>query len=289
METKPENDIAENEREGRETQDRVSGFFLSVLLALSALLALAFVRIQLTEDNISTIAFWLIAVALLLHRRKNYLAPASAGIWPWVFLLLALCTATYRPIQYVSPAFVTWTFVFLLTMSLVAWLGGRRAWRLLFVPLFVLLVLIPVMPELIHWVSLPMRIMSTHIATFCLKLFGITVASRGTEILIGNERLAITAACSGVVLLQTMMWVVWIAVLRRYPPGWRRLLHYSFLLPVVIIGNSVRVMILAIAFQHGGTQVLLGPLHFWMGCLAIGIAAILYIFLEFLTNTDIAT
>lgn len=225
---------------------------------------------------------WATAVALLLKRAftiqtagKHETVPLSS--WGWLLPAMATLPAVlYWP---ESKPLMLAVATFFLAESISGTIDESLSAKL-FLPLGVLFLAIPALPYVMYWIELPLRLVSTHLTRSLLGLAGLPVSAAGTELRIGEMRLAITTACSGIVFFETLLWLAWIVVLHFHPPGWQRLLHYVFIIPIVLAANTLRISILAVSAHFYGVESILGPLHSTLGYAMIVTATLLFILLN---------
>ena len=119
--------------------------------------------------------------------------------------------------------------------------GGYSLLRLVFFPLILLLLMIP-LPQLItQKVTLPLQIISTHLATFFLQVLGVPVHRQGNIIDLGVRQLQVVDACSGLryILALLALGVIFCYFYQRRP--WKIVILLLVLLPATIVANALRV------------------------------------------------
>jgi exosortase/archaeosortase family protein len=91
---------------------------------------------------------------------------------------------------------------------------------------------------------------------------------------------SVTSACSGLTLLQNLLWVAWWTVLLRHRGLVRRFLHALLAVPAVLIANTLRVLALAVGAAWYGEQILIGTAHVIIGWAAVVLAMLLFLAME---------
>jgi exosortase/archaeosortase family protein len=254
-------------------------------LLLGALAVLTGVMLQspqtLTGEPLAHLILVGTGAALILHRVRD---PALAGPRaPWLGVALAGAAAALAfaaPLGGALKPALIGLAVALLALSLVANLLGRRVAAALAVPMLVVYVLVPVLPLFESALSYPMRRLSAILAAALFSIGPAQVGLQGTELMLGDLKVSVTSACSGLTLLQNLIWVAWWTVLLRHRGFLPRLLHLGLAVPAVVVANTLRVVALALMAQALGEESLTGPGHVVIGWAAVVLAALIFLGLE---------
>ena len=237
----------------------------------------------LAGDPLAHLILAATAAALILHRLRER-SPVRAGS-PWSAVVLAVCGAVLAFLAPLAgglrPA-LAYIALALVALSLIAaWRGGRMAANLA-VPILVLYVLVPVLPLFEAALSYPLRRLSALLAAALLDIGPDAVTLHGTELSWGTLKVSVTSACSGLTLLQNLIWVAWWTVLLRHRGFVTRALHATLALPAVLAANTLRVVALAVMARWLGEESLVGPGHVVVGWAAVVLAVLLFLALEHL-------
>jgi len=257
-------------------------------LALGVLLILVGAFLQqdgiLTTDPLAYLILVLTSSVLILHRiRKRPLSDAAdvGGTWLAVGLAVAAALSAFAsPIGGGLRLTLVSLSVALLALSLVARLLGPRLVAQLAVPILVIYVLVPLLPLFEAALSYPVRRLSAILAAGALSIGPAPVALAGTELSWGDLRVGVTSACSGLTLLQNLIWVAWWVVVLRHQGLWTRFAHGLLVVPAVVAANTLRVIGLAVMASLFGEQTLTGMGHVVIGWLAVALAAIMFLAME---------
>jgi exosortase D (VPLPA-CTERM-specific) len=119
--------------------------------------------------------------------------------------------------------------------------GGWRLVRLLWFPLLLLLLMIPLPKFLMGQITLPLQLLSSRLATDILQIIGIPAVRQGNVIDLGVRQLQIVAACSGLryILSLLALGIIFCYFYQRRP--WKVALLLLSLIPAAIIANALRV------------------------------------------------
>lgn len=154
-------------------------------------------------------------------------------------------------------------------------LRGWGALRALWFPLLFLLFLIPLPGFVIVAVTGELKQQVSWVAETLLYHAGYPIARDGVVITIGQYRMLVADACSGLNSMYslTAMGLLYLYLMRR-PQIWRNAVLLSFILPIAFLANVVRVIILILLTYHFGDAAGQGFLHGASGVVLFVIALI---------------
>lgn len=148
-----------------------------------------------------------------------------------------------------------------LAIVLYAYVGGAAIRRLWF-PLCYLLFLVPPPPLVVGPVT---QISKQIIATTSIDMlswFGYEVAYSGTTLYIDQYELLVADACAGMNSLFSLLAIGSLYIYLRHKAQWRyAVLLGLFVVPVAVIANLVRVLILLLITHYAGDAAAQGFLH----------------------------
>jgi exosortase len=225
------------------------------------------------------------AAVLLLHRLRQGAGTVRWGqgdsVWLGVGLALAAALAGFAsPLAgALRPLLLQGSLSLLLLSAVVVLFGARMAGRLA-APILVLFLFVPVLPLFEAALSYPLRRLSALLAAGLLSVGPGEVRLAGTELSWGELKVSVTSACSGLTLLQNLLWVAWWTVLLRHVGFRPRFLHALLAVPAVIIANTLRVVALALGAAWFGEDILTGTPHVVIGWAAVALAAGLFLAME---------
>lgn len=165
----------------------------------------------------------------------------------------------------------------LLICALVLYFSGSYMAAVSIVPALWCCVFMPYHEEFMLMLSFPLRLSATVLSAVTLKAFGINVINAGTSLMMPGIDIAITDACSGIKQLDAFILIAFIAVQmmhRKY--GWK-ILHFCFIIPAIIVGNSLRIVITILLFRQFGEVILLNTWHTVLGYVQIIFAMLIFI------------
>lgn len=138
-------------------------------------------------------------------------------------------------------------------------------------------VFIPFHEEIMLMASYPLRLSATMLAAAALQLCGTGVVYSGSSLQLPGLDIAITDACSGINQLDAFLLIAYIAVKMVHKKEYWQVLHFAFIIPSIIIANSVRIVLTVLLFQIYGEVILEKFWHVTLGYGQILLAMILFV------------
>ena len=125
-----------------------------------------------------------------------------------------------------------------------------------------------------------MKMMATYSAVTILSLFPLTLVQHGNSIYIPNGVVRVDGECSGI---SSLISILMMSVLFAFGMGERFRARAAFViaaLPIAVIANITRIMLLTLgAYAFGTAAATQGLVHFGAG-MALWVVALLFLFLE---------
>ena len=158
-------------------------------------------------------------------------------------------------------------------------LYGARAIRRLWFPLVYLCFVIPLPNWFVDAVTGPLKALVSWAATETLRDFGLPVVRAGVTIGIAQYQLLVEDACAGMNSLVSLVAISLFYIYIRHNASWRYALFLTiWIIPVAIIANIARIIILVLITYWFGDAAAQGFLHSTAG-ITMFIIAVLGIFL----------
>lgn len=212
----------------------------------------------------------------LLHRRwrevSDYAAPAPSGII-WLLLAILIPLQIFARITQIVEieGYLMYAAVLVVLYSVVGFEVMKRLWF----PLFYLAFIFPPPETLVAFVTVPMKIWLSQAAIWFLSLFGYPIGGEGVRIYIGQYELLVAAACSGINSIISLSAISLFYIYMRHQARWRyALLLVLLIVPVALIANFFRVLILILLTYHAGEAAAQGFLHNFAGIVMFAIALV---------------
>jgi exosortase D (VPLPA-CTERM-specific) len=205
-----------------------------------------------------------IAAFLVWQRRDQIERIPFAG--SWAGLAVALCGVALGAIGKLSALFTIENYSVVITLyGLVLALTGWRVFRLLWVPLLILIFMVPLPEFLYQNFSAALQLLSSEIGVWFIRLFGISVYLEGNVIDLGVYQLQVAEACSGLRYLFPLMTIGFLMAYFFKTAWWKRALLFLSSIPITILMNSFRVGTIGVMVEHWGVGMAEGFLHEFQG------------------------
>jgi exosortase len=188
-----------------------------------------------------------------------------------------------------SELFVQRFSLVLMLASVIVYFFGVRLMRFVAVPLFLLLLAIPIPQIIFNKIAFPLQLFASRCAVAAMSFFSIPVLRQGNVIELmplgatEPKKLAVVEACSGI---RSLMTLVTLAVIYAFfttpksPDARRFAIVRSVILvlsavPIAILTNGVRVSGTGVLAHYYGTRVADGFFHSFSGWVVYIAAALL--------------
>jgi exosortase len=152
-------------------------------------------------------------------------------------------------------------------------LWGSALLRTIWFPLVYLAFTLPPPDSVVAAVTLPIKIRISEWAVSLLHAVGYPVASSGVTIQIGQYQLLVAAACAGLNSIVTLTALCLLYVYLRHRSNFRAFLVVALAaIPVAIVSNFVRVIVLVLVTYYLGEAAAQGFVHDFAGLLMFAVA-----------------
>jgi len=191
----------------------------------------------------------LLTLYLIYQKRQLIHKDAGGKVLPG-YLLLAGTAAFFLVGRLASLETFTYLSMWLSLAGAAVLLLGSRSSKALRFPLFVLLFAIPAPPFITQAITFKLRLFSSTISVEALHWLGISAFREGNVIDLGTMQLQVVDACSGLrYLLPTLLIAIIVGYLFN-ARAWHRIVLVLLSVPVSILVNSLRIVVLALLVKH---------------------------------------
>ncbi|MFO0705235.1 MAG: VPLPA-CTERM-specific exosortase XrtD, partial [Nitrospira sp.] len=205
-----------------------------------------------------------VTLFLIWQRRDRLERLSFTGSW-WGVALLLLAVAI-NLLGKLSALYVIQQYSAVVALyGLVLALLGGPAFRVIWMPMLLLLFMIPFPEFVLQNVSAQLQLISSAIGVWFIRLAGISVYLEGNVIDLGVYQLQVAEACDGLRYLFPLMTLGFIMAYFFSAPFWKRALLFLSSIPLTILMNSVRIGIIGVTVQHWGIGMAEGFLHQFQG------------------------
>ena len=205
-----------------------------------------------------------IAIWLLWARRQALFA--SIGRPSWMGPVVIVLAALMHIIGKLSALFILSQLSFIVVLiGFALSFGGYSLLRVAFVPIIFLIFAIPLPYFVDAMLSFHLQIISSQLGVFFIRLLHIPVYLEGNVIDLGNYKLQVVEACSGLRYLYPLMSLGFLAAYLFQAPFWQRALLFASTIPITILMNSLRISLVGVLSNYWGPQDADGLLHMFEG------------------------
>ncbi|MFW2850470.1 exosortase V [Sphingomonas sp. TX0543] len=206
-------------------------------------------------------------------------AIARPGSWLVGGVLLAVLLPLYLFARVTSIVEIEGATMYAIVLTTAYLLWGAATIRVVWFPLFYLAFMFPPPDTLFAMLTQPLKIAISQWAVGILHAAGYPIAGSGVSIQIGQYDMLVAAACAGLNSMISLTALGMFYIYIRHSANWRYMLFLvACILPVAIVANLVRVIILLLVTYHFGEAAGQGFIHEAAG-LTMFMSALLGIFL----------
>jgi exosortase D (VPLPA-CTERM-specific) len=203
--------------------------------------------------------------AFLIWQQKHRLERiAFQGSWWGVGLVLLGGVALVVGQLGTVLTLVQYAYLITLYGLVLAFVGGP-AFRIIAVPMLILLFMIPLPQFVLANLSVKLQLLSSQIGVMLMRLFDISVFVEGNVIDLGGYKLEVAEACSGLRYLFPLMTLGFLMAYFYKGAFWKRMLLFLSSIPITVLMNSLRVGLIGISVERWGMQMAEGFLHEFQG------------------------
>jgi len=224
--------------------------------------------------------FLIPVVAAWLIWTRRHVVCASFGPPSWAGSLLILLAMSMHVVGLLSAIFIFSQLAFIVALlGIVLAVGGFSLLRAAFFPITFLMFAIPLPYFVDANLSLDLQLISSQLGVFFIRLFGIPVYLEGNLIDLGDYKLQVVDACSGLRYLFPLFSLSVLAAYLFVGPIWQRVLVLLSSIPITVAMNGFRIGVVGLTMDLWGSRMADGALHFFEGWI-IFIASALLLTLE---------
>jgi exosortase D (VPLPA-CTERM-specific) len=142
---------------------------------------------------------------------------------------------------------------------------GWRAFRLIAVPMLILMFMIPLPQFVMANLSTKLQLLSSQIGVAVMRVFDVTVFVEGNVIDLGGYKLQVAEACSGLRYLFPLMTLGFLMACFYKGALWKRIVLFLSSIPITVLMNSIRIGVIGVTVERWGIAMAEGFLHEFQG------------------------
>lgn len=203
--------------------------------------------------------------AFLVWQKKEVLRTLPfSGSW---FGFAVVCTGlAFYVAGELSTLFIIVEYALLVAFAgLLLALLGWTAFRTIAAPLLILVFMVPLPDFLLQALSGQLQLVSSQIGVAIIRLLDISVFLEGNVIDLGNFKLQVVEACSGLRYLFPLMALAYIAAYLFRAAAWKRVIVFLSSIPITVLMNSFRIGVIGMLVDRFGVSMAEGFLHDFEG------------------------
>lgn len=201
----------------------------------------------------------------LLWTRRRVLAE-SLGRPAWAGLVVGAVAGGLHIVGELSALFVLSQLAMILALFGAALcIGGVALLRVTFVPIAFLAFAIPLPYFLDSTLSWRLQLLSSQLGVTFIHLLGVPVYLEGNVIDLGNYKLQVVEACSGLRYLYPLMSLGFLVAWLFQGTMWQRVALFLSAVPISIVMNGARLLLVALLVNQWGPAQAEGTLHLFEG------------------------
>ncbi|MFZ1984130.1 MAG: exosortase [Desulfatitalea sp.] len=220
--------------------------------------------------------FLILPISLLLAWQKKEILKAIRPLPSRQGLFLAIAALGIYLIAYLSEiltlaSIAMWLFV----CGTVLYWWGTPIVKVLLFQLFFLLFMIPVPSQIFATLTVPLQLFVSKISVMVAQIAGVPTLREGNIINIPGHSLQVVQACSGLRSIVSLLMLSAVWGYLRIRSKWLRTAIFLLGVPIAIIVNIVRVILLIMAFYFFDYDLSTGSIHTYFGIAIFFLALLL--------------
>jgi exosortase D (VPLPA-CTERM-specific) len=225
-------------------------------------------------------AFFLPVISIyLIWQRRDKLARANFRP-SWFGILIIIIAGFLFFLGEIATTFTLVQYSLVITLVGIAYaLLGWRAFKIIAGPLFLLFFIVPLPPFIYNNLSGKLQLVSSEIGVQVIRWFGISVYLEGNVIDLGDYKLQVVEACSGLRYLFPLVSLAYLAAYLFRVELWKRAVVFLSSIPITVLMNSFRIGVIGVLVDNWGQEQANGFLHYFEGWVVF-MACLLILFLE---------
>jgi len=171
-------------------------------------------------------------------------------------ILLGVLSATHSITQY--------GYIISLISTVLLFMGWN-AFKVVASPMLLLFLVVPLPGFIFNNLSADLQLISSQIGVWVIRAFGISVFLEGNVIDLGQFKLQVVEACSGLRYLFPLISLSIIAAFLYQAALWKRAVVVLSSIPITVLMNSFRIGMIGVLVEYGGIEQAEGFLHDFEG------------------------
>jgi exosortase len=216
-----------------------------------------------------------LAVFILWMRRDRFPKVSERLAWAGLGLIALSIGVRMLGAHYYLDAADGWS-ILLWVAGAVWFIGGWRVFQWSLPAVLFLWFMVPLPFRMEHALSRPLQHVATSVSSWILQSLGQPALSEGNIILLGDLRMEVEQACSGLRIFVGIVALAFVYVVLVRRAWWEKALLLASILPVALAANVTRIVVTSLLIQEIGGVRAHELIHQYAGYLMIPYAAALF-------------
>ena len=260
------------------------GFFWLLLISVAFTLVYYPVLMQLvttwyqSEDN--SHGFFIVPIALyIVWTKREQLSLVAVRPSNWGLLLFISSLIMYIGSYFAGIVTLSSFSIIPVWAGIVMYLFGLAYFNVLAFPFLLLFFMIPIPAQIYSLLTVPLQLLVSQVSAGIVSFMGIPLFREGNVIHLPERTLEVVQACSGLRSLLTLLTLSIILAYFSLSSNLLRTLLFLSAIPLAILVNIVRVVLIIIFLLFIEIDLTSEQLHLWFG-MGIFLLALVLLFLE---------
>ncbi len=219
-----------------------------------------------------------LAVLLSVFFLSDRIRPGKAESDKWGLLWIALGVIFHILGVYIFVEFADCVGLLFCITGGVTLLWGRRLTLGVWPAILFLVFMFPLPFRFERMLSAPLQLYGAQQSAWYIQMFGIPAVAKGSLILMGEHKLGVAEACSGMRMLTVFFAISVAAIIIERRTLWENIVILLSAIPIAIFCNVARIVATALAYSYFGSEMADRVFHDFSGYLMMP-AAMLMLFL----------
>jgi exosortase len=193
--------------------------------------------------------------AALLYMRRSMCAQLEPGFHWWGLALLALGLGVRFAGEYLYMDWLEAAALLPCLAGLTVLLGGKPALRWAWPAIAFLAFMVPMPFSVEKALAHPLQRVATVSSTYAMQTLGLPALAEGNVILVGDSRIGVVEACSGLSMLVIFFALSTAVTLLIERPLWEKLVLVASAVPIALVANITRITVTGILHETVGHKV----------------------------------
>lgn len=190
-----------------------------------------------------------VALYFLWARRATYPGFSESMAWPGLALIAAAFAMRLVAAEWWLEQVDGWSL--LVWLAGVVWLfGGYSLLRWSLPSIAFLWFMIPWPYGVERWLSLPLQRIAALLSCWTLQLLGQPALAEGNTLLLGEHRLEVEQACSGLRIFVGIIALAFVYVILARRAWWENVLVFLSVVPIALVSNVCRIVVTGLLYQY---------------------------------------